>query len=648
MPQAPSFSYTAEEVSSLADKLIKELEKKLDIILHIPPHQRNFTNTIGAYEEALSAFGEAVTAPVFLAYTSSDEKLREAAQMLELKVSQYDVDLSTREDMYKAIKEYVSKGERLAPEEQRLLDKILLDFKNNGLMLSSKKKSVFKQIKKELIEIEIKFSQNLRDVKDNLKVSLEELKGLPEDYKAGLKKTEDGKYLLTMDYPCYLPFMDNAENEEARRKLEFLYNNRCAEENVSLLEQALVLRHKLAKLLGYKNYADYVLADSMAKKSKTVQDFLDKILIRLKNKGRNELKLRLKMKGGKAKILNNWESRYYNNLLKKQQYTLDEQKIKEYFPLETVLSGMLKIFGDLFAASFMPAELPVWHKDVRAYEVRNDDGSIAAYFYFDLFPRDGKYKHAACFSIRSGRLLPDGSYNTPAAAIVANFPPPSKERPSLLSFDDVVTLFHEFGHVTHSIFTKAKYGRFAGTNVSHDFVEVPSQILENWVYQPEVLKVISGHYKRSEEKLPDDTVKKIIAARNMDSGLFYLRQLFFSILDMFYHTSSRKVDTTKVYARLMKKISLIPMSAGTHPQASFGHIMGGYEAGYYGYLWSRVIAVDLFGRFLDTGVMNKETGKRYRKLILEQGGSRDELAQVHEFLGRDSNENAFLRDIDAA
>jgi len=648
MPGAPVFDLKPEEVLSLSDRLINELEEKINIILHTPAHQRNFANTVAAFEEATAAFAEGVTVPVFLAYTSDNAALRDAAMQLQMKISQYSVDLNTREDIYNALKEYCGKGEKNGEIEQRLLDKIMLGFRQNGLGLPEKQRRQVKKLMKELVSAELKFSKNLREVNDFLEVDEEELKGLPADYKARLKKSSSGKYIITLNYPDYIPFMANAENGDARRRLEFLFNNRGGKTNVALLEKAIGLRRRIAKLLGYKNYADYVLSDRMAGNSTAVKEFQERLRLRLKAKGKAELAERIKLKGGKEKFLHAWETAYYNNLLKKTKYSIDEEKIKEYFPLETVLSGMLDTFGNLLVAKFVPAQLPVWHRDVRAYEVRNDNGSIAAYFYFDLFPRDGKYKHAACFGIRSGRRLPDGSYNIPAAAIVANFTPSTGEKPSLMKFDDVVTLFHEFGHVTHNIFTTSEYATFSGTSVSRDFVEVPSQILENWAYQPEVLKKISGHFRNPDEKLPDETIQKIIAARNMDSGLFYLRQLLFGILDMYYHTAAGKVDTTKVYARLMKKIALVPMSEGTHPQASFGHIMGGYEAGYYSYLWSRVISVDLFGRFLDTGVMNRETGRRYRELILAPGRSYDEAGQVRKFLGRDSTEDAFLRDIDAA
>lgn len=648
MSAAPKFDLTPEQITGLSGTAIKELEAKINEILKIPTDQRTFANTLAAYEEATAVFTEAVTIPIFLAYTSSDAAIRNAAMQLEMTVSQYGVDLSMREDIYNALKAYASKGEKLGEVDAKLLDKTLLSFEMNGLGLSEEKREELKKLKKELVELQIEFSKNLREENSVLYVSKEELKGLPEDYKARLKKSPDGRYIVTLNYPDYIPFMENAECGETRRRLEFLFNNRGGEKNVRLMEKAIEIRRKIAEIMGYDTFADYIISDRMAKNAKTVMDFQENLRKRLEGKGRKELEELLELKGGDDKELRAWEGAYYTNLLRKTKYSVDDQKIREYLPLETVLAGMLDTFGTLLGAKFVPADLPVWHKDVRPYEVRNDDGSIAAYFYFDLFPRDGKYKHAACFGIRSGRTLPDGTYNTPAAAIVANFTPAAEGQPSMLKHDEVVTLFHEFGHVTHNIFTTAKYATLSGTSVSRDFVEVPSEILENWAYQPEVLKKISSHYKNPDEKLPEDMIRKLIAARNMDSGLFYLRQLMFGILDIDYHTAKGPINTTELYGKLMKEVCLRPMSEGVHPQASFGHLMGGYEAGYYGYLWARVISVDLFGKFLETGIMNKETGKKYRELILAPGRSYDEGEQVRKFLGRDSNPDAFLKDIDAA
>lgn len=644
----PKFNYTKEELSKIADLSIKNFETKISDILKIPEKDRNFDNTVKAFESALADFNSDVNIPIFLAYVSSDPEVRKLAGEAELKISQYSVDIFTREDIFEAISGYSGKNENLNETDKRLLDKILFAFKQNGLYGDEKTRKKVKKLLKKLVGIELEFAKNLRETKDFIEAGEEELKGLDENFIKRLKKNENGKYIITTDYPDYMPFMDNAENDEARKRLEIKFNNRCYPKNVELMEEAIKIRKKIAKLLGYETFADYVLEDRMAKNSKNVMDFLIKLYKEVKKKGKKELKILIDMRNKKMgvedKTLYNWQWRFYSNLLKKEKYTLDHEKIREYFPLETVTSGMFEIFEKVFSVKFVSAPLEKWHEDVRTYEVKDLSGNTVAYFYFDLFPREGKYKHAACFGLVKGRELKDGSYKLPAAAIVSNFTPPSPNTPSLLKFDEVVTLFHEFGHVTHNIFTKSKYAMFSGTSVSRDFVEVPSEMLENWAYYSEVLKKISSHYV-TKEPLPDSIIEKIKEAKNVTSGLFYLRQLFFAILDMTYHTKKGKVDTTKIYEKLMKKIFLIPMTDGTHPQASFGHLMGGYEAGYYSYLWSEVICSDFFEEFKKNGIFNPEMGKRYIEIVLSKGGSVDEERQVKEFLGRDLSFDPFLNHI---
>ncbi len=642
----PSFKYTPDDISLLGDKVITEFENKISQIISLSDNQRTFENTVKAFENAIAWLNHQVNIPIFLAYVSDDPKIRSSANELEQKISKYLVDVFTREDIFNAIK-YVSNMNIEDETDKRLVNKIMFKFKQNGLYGDEKTRKKIKKILKELVELELEFSKNLRQARQQIEVDEAELKGLDENYIKRLKR-ENGKYIITTDYPDYLPFMDNAESDRARKELEIKFNNRCFPKNVELMENALRLRQKIAKLLGYKNFADYVLEDRMAKKSENVINFLDKIYAEIKKKGRKELKTLLRMKkqrnGNEESVLYNWEWRYYANKLKKERYDLDYEKLREYFPLEKVISGMFEVFESVFEIKFVPKDLDKWHPSVRSYVVNDKDGNTIAYFYFDLFPREAKYKHAACFGLVKGRMLDDGRYQKPAAAIVANFTPPFDGKPSLLKFDEVVTLFHEFGHVTHNIFTKSKYAMFSGTSVARDFVEVPSQCLENWVYSAEVLNKISSHYKTS-QPLPTEIINKIIKARNAISGLHYLRQVFFAMLDMVYHTKKGKIDTTKIYKKLMKKIFFIPMTEGTHPQASFGHLMGGYEAGYYSYLWSEVISCDFFEEFRKNGILNSVIGTKYKEKVLAPGGSIDESKIVRDFLGRDVNIDAFLKHI---
>jgi len=646
MFRTPKFSYTPEQIRDTADHVIAGLELEIKKIIEVPVMKRSFKNTILAFEAALDRVADETEIPQFLSIVSAEAEVRKAAEELRIRVARYRVDLMAREDIFGVLDEYARKAEKLKPVDARLLEKHLSDFRKNGLGLSARKKNRVKEILKELAELSLQFQRNIREVSTTLEVKESDLNGLPEDYTARLKRTATGGYLITMDFPDYNPFMENSESEDARRRLYMLYNNRCAETNVRLLEAALVLRRKIAALLGYTSFADYVLNDRMAKKSETVFSFLEHMQDKLRVKANKEMKERIKLKGGGA--LNPWETAYYTNRLRKQKLNIDYQKIREYFPLETVLDGMFKVFGELLGVGIAPAELPTWHKEVRSYEVRNADNSVAAYFYLDLFPRFGKYKNPHCSILATGREMGDGSYKLPAAAIIVNFSPPSGDTPPLLKFGEVETLFHEFGHVLQLVLCRSKYSRLAPINVAWDFIEVPSTLLQQWVYEPSVLRRISGHYRNPTEKLPEEAIKNLIDARHMASGMFYLRLAALSTIDMRYHTTRGKVDTTRLYERLIKKISLVGIAKGAHPQASFGHLMPSYAAGYYSYMWAEVIAADLFKTFKGLGVMSPEAGSRYRKEILEPGAGREEMCSVEKFLGRPFTEEAFLTSIGAA
>jgi len=644
MPKAPDFSYTPEKINRIAEAVNGELEKDIARIVAIPAAERTFENTVLAFEAAVDRFEDETEIPQFLAIVSADAHIRQAGEQLKIKTGRSMVDLLAREDVFAALTEYAAKGEKLGPDEARLLEKRLRDFRKNGLGLEARKQRKVRKILKDLVDLSVSFQKNIREVSDVLEVSEEELKGLPADYVARLKRAEGGGRLLTTDYPDYTPFMENSESGEARRRYWRMFNNRCAEKNVPLLEEALRLRRQVARLMGYDSFAEYVLKDRMALRSASVFEFLERLRNRLSRKARKELRERRGLKGSPEK-LRPWETAYYSNQLRKQKYDIDHQKIREYFPLDAVLEGMFGVFGELLGLKIVRADLPTWHPEVRSFELRNLDGSVAAYFYLDLFPRFGKYKNPLCSIIRTGRELKDGSYNLPAVAIVSNFTPPSGDMPPLLKFGEVETLFHEFGHVLQLLLCRAKYSRLAPINAAWDFIEVPSTLLQQWAYQPEVLKRISGHYKDPSQKLPDREIEKLIASRHMSSGMYYLRLAALSAIDMAYHTARRKIDTTKLYARLIKKVSLVGLEDGVRPQASFGHLMPTYAAGYYSYLWSEVMAADLFGVFRKAGVTDAAAGMKYRKEILEPGAGRDEVVSLEKFLGRQPGEEAFISGI---
>lgn len=643
------FNYQAQDLAPAEAEARVKLEKDLAALIAIPQAERTFENTIMGYERAFDNYGNALGMSGFLSYVSTDKKFRDAANDLQMQISQYMVDVATRRDVYKAIREYTDTNPRLDPVQAKLVKEMLIGFKNSGMDLNDADLEKFKALNKEKAEYIIKFDKNIQEYKDPLAVTQEQLRGLGEDYIKKLSKTDDGKYLVTLDYPDYVPFMQNADDEQARKELEFKFNRRGGQENVELLEKTLTLRREIAHLLGYKNHAELRLEDRMAKNPKTVMAFLKDLQKKLKPLGKKEDKEMIAYKNSKtgknSRTLYSWESGYWSNKFRKENLELDSEKIKEYFPSQIVIDGMLDLFGGVFGITFEPVDIPVWHPDVKAFKIKDKaSGELVAYFYMDLYPREGKYKHAACFGLVEGEEKQDGTYQIPFVAIVANLNKPSGDTPSLLKHSEVETLFHEFGHVLHNALTKAKYSAFSGTSVSWDFVEAPSQMLERWAWDPQVLKKISKHYKTG-EALPDDLIKRMIAAKNFGAGGMYLRQDFFAQYDMTLHTADTTPDTTKLYFELTKKIRGLPLTKGTIPQASFGHIMGGYDAGYYGYLWSEVIAEDFFGEFKKNGIFNPETGLKFRREILEKGGTLDEEKMVENFLGRPADNKPFLKSI---
>ncbi len=643
------FDYKAEDLAPAEAAARKQLEKELDALVAIPDGKRTFENTVLGYERAFEHYGDALGMSGFLSYVSTDKNFRDAALALQMQMSQYMVDIATRRDVYRAIKAYADTKPALAPDQALLLKDMMIGFKNSGMNLNDVDLETFKKLNKEKAQYIIQFDKNIQEYKDELAVTQEQLQGLGADYISKLQKTADGKYRITLDYPDYVPFMLNADDAAARKELEFKYNRRGGHENVDLLEKTLTLRRQIAHLLGYKTHAQLKLENRMAKSPQRVFAFLKDLEKRLKPMAKKEDKNLIAYKnektGGKSRTLFPYESGYWANKYKKEYLDLDSEKIKEYFPSEAVISGMLDLFGNLFGIVFEPVDIPVWHPEVKAFKIVNkDDGALVAYFYMDLYPREGKYKHAACFDLVGGQEKEDGTYQVPFVAIVANMNKPSADTPSLLKHGEVSTLFHEFGHVLHNALTKARYASQAGTSVSWDFVEAPSQMLERWAWNPQVLKKISRHYKTG-EPLPDEWIERMIAAKNFGAGGTYLRQNFFAQYDMTLHTRAKTPDTTKTYFYLTKKIRGLPLTKNTYPQASFGHIMGGYDAGYYGYLWSEVIAEDFFHEFEKSGVFNPQTGLKFRREILEKGGTLDEEQMVQNFLGRKEDLGPFLKSI---
>lgn len=646
------FDYTPQEISALEERAAKELDINLNFLAAIPADRRDFTNTVRALEDAYTSYWFVPKNLSLLSYFHQDSAVRDAAANLEAKGVDKKLSVFARKDVYKALKEYADTNPQLNHENMRLLSKWLERFERAGMALSEKDAEAYAKLNTARLNKITRYNVNLNNYKDELVVGREELDGLGETYINRLERTKDGKYIVTLKYPDYNPFMSSAKSEKARKALQEKFARRGGKENVKLLEDTVELRRKQAALLGFKRYPDYVLPVRMAKNYETLEAFLKNLQKEVTPLAQDEMKAYLKLQeettGQQADEMTAWNLPYWSNQYKKKYYQVDDDKIKEYFPADKVISGMFEVFGNLFGITFTQADLPVWHPEVVVYQIKDKKtGELISNFYLDLFPRDGKYTHAATWSFVDRFELPDGQMQTPSVVIAANFTPAGNGTPSLLEHSEVETLFHEFGHVLQMSMATSKYATLTGDNVAWDYIEAHSQLLENWAWQPQVLKKISAHYKTG-ETLPDGLISSLVKSKNVGVAVAFLRQNFLGQYDLALHTAAKRVDSTKLYAQMMHNISGIPMTKGTYPQASFGHIMSltdPYDVGYYVYAWSLVIAQDIFSRFEDEGLFNAELGAKLRKYIYTPGTVYDENEMVEKFLGRPYNDKAFLKSL---
>jgi thimet oligopeptidase len=630
---------------------VAESKASLTAIYKVPAGKRTFANTALPLDQLSSRLDQVGGAISILSNASPDSSLRNEAQRSLAVLSKYGNELGADEQLYKAVKDYskTTEAQKLTGPRKKFVTETVEDFERNGFALTPEKRVELQKINNRISELSLAFGNNIAAYKDYLLVTEAEMKGVPEDYKKARPKEGD-LYRIGLDGPAFSTFMKYAQSDDARKRLFVKYNNRAADKNLDVLQQVLLERQKKAKLLGYPTYAAYQTSSRMAKTPETVWDFETKLVNRVKQKTAQDVQELLAVKRAALKdpavtTLNPWEVSYYNELLMREKYQLDAEQVKEYFELNHVVDGLFQTTQHLFGLKFNEVkQASVWHKDARMYEVQRD-GKLVGRFYLDLHPRDNKYTHAACFGIVPGQATPKG-YQIPTAALLCNFNAPTADKPALLSHSQVVTFFHEFGHVMHNLLTTAELASQSGTSVKRDFVEAPSQILENWAWNYDALKTFAKHYKTG-EVLPKPLYDKMWSARNVGSGIGASAQIFYGTLDMTLHDKfdpTGTETTTDVVRRVQNQLMPYPYLEGTNMQASFGHLTG-YGAGYYGYMWSKVYAEDMFSIFEKNGVMDQKTGLRYRDLILAKGGTDEELQLVRSFLGREPNQDAFFKSL---
>jgi len=645
---------TPEDIKKDAQTLIDESKAVYDAVGSVGKDAVTFASVI---KPLIDIERDSYTKGVRLQLPSMvalDKGLRDASSEAEKQMDEFSVEMSMRKDIFDNVVTFSQSEEAkgLNEELKRWLEKEVRDGKRNGLHLSEEKREEIKVIKKRISELGTDFNKNLNEDTTHLFFAESELSGVPEDLVKSFEKDDEGKCKVTMKYPHFFPVTRKCNNPKTRLEMERTYLSRCLKENTAIIEEIVELRQKQAELLDYSDHATYIQEIRMAKNPETVAKFLSELAVKLKPLWEEEQTVMLKYKAADSLefgLENNgkldyWDFRYFMAMVEEKQYAVDQEKLKEYFPMEVVTAGLMEIYQRLLGLKFSLVEGgEVWHEDVEMWKVDDQKtGENVGYFYLDLYPRDGKYGHACMMQLQPACHDSDGNRQKSVVVMITNFSKPTKEKPSLLDHKEVETYFHEFGHVMHGICSQTNTSRFFGTHVERDFVEAPSQMLENWVWEEESLRLMSRHYKDG-TPLPKEMLAKLVASKNANAGGFNLRQIYLATFDQRLHTMKGKVDTAQMVKETFKEIIGIDTIEGTNFAAIFGHLVG-YDAQYYGYMWSDVYSSDMFAtRFAKEGVLNQKTGLDYRNLILKPGGSLDGFDLLRNFLGREPNEEAFLR-----
>lgn len=621
-----------------------------------------FSNTIIALERSGKLLNKVSSVFFNVLSAEANEEMMEISQRISPKLSESYNNIYLNEKLFKRVKSIYDQKEllSLSLEDTRLLDETFEAFSVRGATLNSKDKEKYRELSTELSLLSLTFDQNILKDKNRYELLLtqeEELTGLPESIReaAALQAKEKGKngWLFNLSAPSYIPFMRYAASRELREKMYREYmsigNKGDEYDNKEIIRKIVNIRLEIAHLMGYSTYADYQLKHTMAKTPTRVYKLLYDLLEAYKPVALKEYKAVQEYASEIEKTaftVMPWDWSYYSEKLKDLRFNVNDEMTRPYFELEQVRKGVFNLATKLYGITFKPnKDIPVYHPEVKAYEVFDIDGKFLAILFTDFHPREGKQSGAWMNNIKDQYHETDGSDSRPQVIIVMNFTRPTETKPSLLTFDEVNTLLHEFGHALHGMFAQGAYASLSGTNVYRDFVELPSQLMENWLTEKEFLDQIAIHYQ-SGKKIPQELIQKLIDAANFNVGYACCRQLSFGFLDMAWHTLKNPFqgDVIAFEKEAWKQTNIVPEVAGTLMSSSFGHIFsGGYSAGYYSYKWAEVLDADAFSLFKETGIFNQETALSFRKNILEKGGSEDPDILYKRFRGKDPEIGALLK-----
>ncbi|QDQ25205.1 Zn-dependent oligopeptidase [Chitinimonas arctica] len=624
----------AADVPRLCDEAMAKVKGTVASLEKLPLAEASPATVLKPWSHTMGELVEFWWGGGLLANTHPDQQVRQVNEACDLKISALMNGVMQSEALYQRFKA-VKPADAIDGET---IKGLLTEFEDKGVNLPAKQRQEAAKLFARLDKLQQDFARNVRENKTKLTFTEAQLKGVPEASLKSFKRNGKGDYLVGFDYPEYLPLMENAENEAVRREMYYGYQRRGGAKNLAILQEVSQLRKRLATMMGYPSFAAWATRSNMVGKPEVVLDFLGKVkdqVVSVEKKELAELAADKAAHTGQAGVkFNRWDLAFYESRVKKSRYQLDQEAVRAQFPTEPTINWMMAVTSRLYGVEFRPnTKLPVWHEDVKGYDVFDKaSGDYLSSFYMDLFPRDGKYKHAAAFTVKQASLL---SGSTPVSSLVTNFSRKGFDE------DELETLFHEFGHIMHGVLSRTRYTLNAGTNTKRDFVEAPSQMFEEWSRHPDTLKLWSEVCATC-KPIDMALIGKMNEARQFGQGSKYARQWMYAAYDMAL-AGAVPQNPLRLWVK-MESDSPLGHLKGTEFPGAFGHIVGGYAAGYYGYMWSEVLALDMRSAFAGD-FMNPEVGMRFRKTILENGSQIPEMDLVRRFLGREPSSEAFFQEI---
>ncbi|CAN1314184.1 Probable thimet oligopeptidase [Linum perenne] len=638
---------SASEILKLADQIIAKSKRVHDAVASVPLDKVTYENTIAQLADLEAEQFPLVQSCLFPKLVYISEDIQNASVEAERRIDAHVLSCSQREDLYRVVKAFSAKGDWRNPEVKQYIKCLVREFEQNGLNLTVSKREEVQRLRAKIDELSLRYIQNLHDDDSCLLFSETELEGLPSEYLKSLEKDGSGKYKLHMRSNHVVAVLELCKVGQTRKRVAVAYGKRCGQINLSVLESLVELRHKYARLLGHSNFADYAVDLRMAKTPTKVFEFLEDISASLTNLATREISvlkdLKRKEEGDLTFAIE--DLLYYVKRAEAKQFDLDFKALKQFFPVDLVLSGIFKIVQDLFGLRFEEVgDAEVWHADVSVFSAYDlSSGELLGHFYLDLYTREGKYGHTCVLALQNGAISHNGARQISVALLISRLQKGGENDPCLLRFSEVVSLFHEFGHLVQHICNRAPFTKLSGMCADPDFVELPALLLENWCYEISTLKLISGFHQDITVPIKDETCKSLKRWRYSFSALKLKQEILYCLFDQIIH-SADNVDIVELFKHLHPKVMLgLPMLEGTNPASCFPRSAIGYEAACYSRIWSEVFAADIFAsKFRDDNLLNHHVGIQFRNKVLAPGGSKDPIELLSEFLGREPSIQAFI------